>query len=73
MYVPKEDSIRYALSWKYVKKVEELFIDLRRLDTVKPREVITHLHCDKPQVENFEERMKERLGIPANRDHPLLV
>jgi len=61
------------LYWKYTKKTEELRVDVRNLDKIKRGEVVTHLHCDGAEVDGFKGRMKESLGMPADRDHPLLI
>lgn len=72
IYEPREGSIRFALEWKYKKTSSDLTIDIKRLDKIKEKSVITHIRCDNPEVEGFKDRMREKLRMPKNKDHPLL-
>lgn len=75
IYAPRIDVIRpkFGIRWKYVKKRNELTCDVKNLESVKEGHVITHLHCIDGEIPGFKGRMREVLGIPENRDHPLLI
>jgi hypothetical protein len=75
IYEPRIDASRpkFGMVWKYVKVRHELTCDIKNLKDVKPKQVVTHLHCEDGELEGFKDRMKNALGIPPNRDHPLLI
>ena len=72
IFAPREAAIRYVFQWKYVKKHEELTMDLRNLKDVKDGSVLTHWHCPEPESPGFKSRIKAMLGMPEHREHPLL-
>ena len=75
IYAPRVDPARpkFAMRWKYVNRRYELTCDVKNLNDIRDKHVITHLHCDDGQNDGYKGRMKSALGIPANRDHPLLI
>lgn len=75
IYAARIDALRpkFVMCWKYVKVRHELTCDIKNLKDVKDKHVVTHLHCEDGQLDGFKERMKTALGIPGNRDHPLLI
>jgi len=73
VFSPRPSTFRYAMEWKYVKKHGELTVELRKLQDLKPAAVITHVQCDVPEVDGFVDRMKSRLGMPDDAEHPLLI
>lgn len=56
-----------------MKVRNELTCDVKNLSDIKNNHVITHLHCDDARPEKYKDRMRTALGIPDNRDHPLLI
>lgn len=75
IYAPRIDSNKpkFVMCWKYVKLRHELTCDVKNLKDVKDKKVITHLHCDDGENDGYKGRMRLALGIPDNRDHPLLI
>jgi hypothetical protein len=61
------------MAWKYVKSRDELTVDLKNINDISSKATITHVHCDHKEVDGFNQRMRECLGVPDDRDHPLLV
>jgi len=72
IFEPRVAAIRYVFQWKYIKRHEDLTVDLKNLNEVNGDAVITHLHCPAPEVPGFKARMKALLKMPPQRDHPLL-
>ncbi len=73
IYSPQKKAKRWGMWWKYVKKTQELTVDMESLHKIRDNATVTHLYCDEPEVEGFTERMKRELGMPADCDHPLLM
>ena len=46
---------------------------MRRLQDLTDDSVVTHLSCSSPRVDGFVDRIRDRLNIPSNAQHPLLV
>lgn len=67
-----EKKFRYVLEYRYIRSRGELMVDLKKLIDVSANAVIAHHHCEHPEVEGFEQRMRKALNIPDNADHPLL-
>ena len=72
IFEPRKDAIKFAFMWKYIKKHGELFVDLKNLNSIKDKAVITHLECPGTEKPGFKDRMREELKMPSNVDHPLL-
>ena len=72
IFAPREEAVRYAFQWKYVKKTGELLMDLKNLTAIKNGAIVTHLHCPAEEKPGFKERMKDVLKMPAQREHPLI-
>jgi len=73
IYEPRPAAVRFGMLWKYRKKTDGLTVDVINLEKIKRKEVVTHLHCEKPELDGFKDRMRKRLGMPDDRDHPLLI
>lgn len=73
IYESREGAIRFAFVWKYVKIRDELTVDLYNINDIKERWTVTHIQCDPDDPDGVKERMRKKLGIPEDRDHPLLV
>lgn len=73
IFAPREAAIRFAFSWKYKKRTEELLIDLKNLKEINDKAVVTHIQCPSPETPGFKDRMKAALQMPSNKDHPLLI
>lgn len=72
IYAPRGTTISFALQWKYIKKSGELLVDIKNLKDIKDEAVITHMHCPSEEKPGFKMRIKAMLGIPEQREHPLL-
>lgn len=72
IFEPREDAIRFAFRWKYIKKHGELSVDLKNLRKLSEKAIVTHLECPKQESDGFKDRMRTKLRMPANADHPLL-
>ncbi len=73
IFAPREQAIRFAMLWKYVKIRNELTMDLKNLKDIKDNATVTHAPCEIPEVEGFKDRMKASLKMPESADHPLLI
>ena len=73
IYAPQLKAHRYAMKWRYVKKTEELTIDMANLHKIRDRSTLTHLYCDVPEIDGFKVRMRRALGMSSDRDHPLFL
>lgn len=73
VYRPRKNAFKYLFVWRYKKKTAELTMDMKKIQDVKQYAVVTHLHCEHPEVEGFAERMKRKLDMPAESEHPLLI
>ena len=72
IFEPRKKAIRYAFRWKFIKSRGELLLDLKNLKDIRKNAVVTHFHCNKPEVEGFKDRMKAELRMPVNVEHPML-
>lgn len=73
IFAPRRGAFKYAMEWRYIKVRSELLCELSKLSDLKEDSIITHLSCDLSEVDGFNDRMKERLKMPADASHPLLV
>ena len=65
-------TLRYVLEYRYIRSRGELFVEMRKLGDIGPSSVVAHNHCTAPEIEGFEQRMRQALKVPRNADHPLL-
>ena len=72
IFEPRKGAIRFAFQWKYIKKHGELFVDLKNLNDLGKRAVVTHLECPSEEVAGFKDRMREKLRMSQHEEHPLL-
>ena len=73
IYRPRPGAIKFAMTWTYKKKTKELNTTLVRLEQLGKSSVVTHLHCEHPEVEGFKDRMRVKLRMPPDSEHPLLI
>lgn len=73
IFAPREHAVKFVIEWKYAKRKKLLSVDIKNLKAVKNGATITHVQCDEPEVEGFDQRMRECLKVPGDFDHPLLV
>lgn len=69
---PRKNSHMFVVAWNYIQKTNELDIDIKRIQDLKPDQVVTHLACKDLIPSGFSERIKHELGIPKEARHPLL-
>jgi hypothetical protein len=60
------------MEYSYVISRGELHCELKKLDDLQSSSVVTHLVCERPEREGFQERIKKILKMPEEAIHPLL-
>lgn len=73
IFRPRENAIKHAMEWRYIKTRRSLTTDLRNLHDLKDDAVVTHAVCNHVELEGFDERMRSALGLPAKLMHALLL
>ena len=73
IFKPRENTIKHAMEWRYVKTRRSLTTALRNLQDLKDTAVVTHAICILAEEEGFDERMKTALGMPVNSMNALLL